>query len=192
MNNPDDYRRRAAALRARYEAATAAVVQEQTVLTTARQTHADTVAAQQIAQQIAQRVQQQAHAKIAAVVARCLRTVFPDDPYEFQIVFDSKRGRTEAALQFMRAGMVLDDPLNAAGGGVVAVAAVALRISALMLSRPPLRRLLVLDETIAHLHNPDAQARFGQLLERLATDLGIQFILATGADGLRVGTVIKL
>src|SRR6185503_13063551 len=80
--------------------------------------------AQEILQLLAQAVQQQAHTKISGVVSSCLSAVF-DDPYEFRVQFDRKRGRTEASLRFVRGGLEVD-PLTASGGGVVDVAAFAL------------------------------------------------------------------
>ena len=187
------YRRHADALIAQHRAAVAGARQAKQMLADAQAHLEDALAAQQIAQQIAATVQQQAHTRIAAVVTRCLAAVFPDDPYQFQITFDRKRGKTEAVLQLVRDGMVLSDPLNEAGGGVVAVAAVALRIAAILLVRPPCRRLLVADEPLAMLHNPAAAARFWDLLVRLAAETGMQILIATGAEeGLRAGDVVVL
>ena len=84
--------------------------------------------AQETLQHLAQAVQQQAHQKISEVVSFCLSAVF-DDPYQFHIVFERKRGRTEAHLRFQRRGLDLD-PLTASGGGAVDVAAFALRVAA--------------------------------------------------------------
>jgi len=77
--------------------------------------------AQEIVQTVAQSIQQQIHTRIADVVSRCLSAVF-DEPYEFRIIFEQKRGKTEARLIFVRDEQEID-PMTAAGGGVIDVAA---------------------------------------------------------------------
>lgn len=149
----------------------------------------DTEHAQQIVQQLAQTIQQQTHKAIADVVSRCLSTIF-DDPYEFRIVFARKRGKTEARLTFERNGKTVD-PLSAAGGGVVDVAAFALRLACLVLARPKRRRLIVLDEPFRFV-DPDKSKRLATLLQQLAKDMQVQFILVTHKPSLRIGNVIEV
>lgn len=157
-----------------------------------RTAEADTAAARTalaLAQQVAMSVQEQAHRQIADVVSRSLEAVF-DEPYEFRIRFEQKRGRTEASLVFARDGVDVD-PLTASGGGVVDVAAFALRLSALLLSRPPVRRLLVMDEPFRFV-SVEYRERVGMLLERLADELDFQFIVVTHMEELKTGTIIQL
>ena len=151
----------------------------------------DITEAQQVAQQIAQTLQQTAHDKIARIVTRCLNVVF-DDPYEFRIRFDRKRGKTEARMVFVRDGLELDDPLNEVGGGVVDVASLALRLACIMLSRPKVRRLLILDEPFKNIRGEANKARTRLMLSKLAEDLGIQFVLNTDIKEYRMGTVVEL
>lgn len=146
--------------------------------------------AQTIIQQVAQQVQQQAHAKIAHVVTTCLESVFPD-PYEFRIRFDRKRGRTEAQLLLYRDGLLLEDPLDESSGGVLDVAAFALRLACLVLSKPPRRRLLVLDEPFKHLSREN-RPRVRGMLETLSKEMGVQIILVTHDEEFQVGRVIDL
>lgn len=147
------------------------------------------VEAQELAQQVAQQVQQQAHEAIAGVVSQCLEAVF-DEPYEFKILFDRKRGRTEAQLVFERDGEQVD-PLTASGGGVIDVAAFALRLSCLMLSQPPVRKLLVLDEPFKFVSR-EYIGRVRTMLEKLAEDMEVQFVIVTHINELRCGTVVQL
>jgi hypothetical protein len=147
--------------------------------------------AQTIAQTIAQTLQQRAHDRIASVVTRCLNAVF-DDPYEFRIRFDRKRGKTEARLTFLRDGLELDDPLNEVGGGVIDVASLALRLACLLLSRPPLRRLIVLDEPFKNIRGEGNKARTREMILRLAEDLDIQFVINTDIPEYRLGTVVEV
>lgn len=145
--------------------------------------------AQAAAQNIAMALQQQAHQRISSVVTRCLAAVF-DEPYEFKIQFEQKRGKTEAVLLFEREGLVID-PLTAAGGGVIDLAAFALRLSVLMLARPPVRRLIVADEPFKHLSKGYRQ-KARQLLVSLSEELGFQFIMVTHDPAFEMGTVVEL
>ena len=146
--------------------------------------------AQELAQQVAQQIQERAHEQIASVVSQCLESVF-DEPYTFKIIFDRKRGRTEARLVFERDGMEID-PLTASGGGVVDVAAFALRLSCLMLSRPALRKIIIADEPFRFIHGDTYRDRVRTMIEKLSADLGVQFIIATGIEEMKTGTILDL
>lgn len=146
--------------------------------------------AQEILQLVAQAVQQKAHEKIAGVVSSCLTAVFGDDAYEFKIEFERKRGRTEAVLRFSRRGLCVD-PLTASGGGVVDVAAFALRAACLMLHRPRLSRLLVLDEPFRFV-SAEYQPNIRSMLEQLSKDLNLQIIQVTHLENLAIGKVVEL
>lgn len=150
---------------------------------------ADAEEAQRTVQIVANGVQQQAQGRIAGVVSRCLSSVF-DEPYEFRIVFEQKRGRTEARLVFVRNDVEVD-PMTAAGGGVVDVAAFALRLSCILLSRPRVRRLMVLDEPFKFV-SEEYRVRVRQLLESLAKELQFQFIMVTHIKELETGHVVNL
>jgi len=145
--------------------------------------------AQQVIQHVSQQVQQQAHKQIAGVVSRCLESVF-EETYKFNINFALKRGKTEARLTFEKYNNVVD-PMTASGGGVVDVAAFALRLACLMLSRPQLRKVLIMDEPFKFV-SVKYRDNVRLMLEALAVDFGIQFIIITHMDELRTGKVIKL
>lgn len=147
------------------------------------------VEAQSTAQGVAAEVQASAHDRIARVVSRCLAAVF-DEPYEFRVTFDRKRGKTEARLGFVRDGVEMD-PLTAAGGGVVDVAAFALRLAALVLARPARRRLVVLDEPFKFV-SAEYRGAVRGMLEMLAEDMDVQFVIVTHIDELKTGTVIEV
>jgi len=147
--------------------------------------------AQAVVRAIAQEIQQRAHGRIASVVSRCLEAVF-DDPYEFRIEFEQKRGKTEAVLEFVRDDKVFREPLNEVGGGVIDVAAFALRLAVVMLSRPVLRRVLVLDEPFKNIRGAENRARTRRMLEMLADELGFQFVLNTDIPEYRLGTVVEM
>lgn len=145
--------------------------------------------AQLLLQNVAEAIQQEAHKRISSIVTRCLRSVF-DRPYTFDIQFEQKRGRTEAILSFVRDGMSID-PMSSSGGGVIDVAAFALRLSCMMLLRPPVRRLLVLDEPWKHL-SEQYRPMMRELVETLAEELNVQFIIVTHSDEFRIGKVVEI
>jgi len=145
--------------------------------------------AQEILQQLAQSTQQLAHKAIADVVASCLSIVF-DKPYRFEIVFERKRGRTEARLRFVRDGISMD-PMTASGGGAVDVASFALRVAALTLRRPRVSKLLILDEPFRFV-SAEYQDNIRQMLEQLSVDLDLQIILVTHNPRYATGRVIEV
>lgn len=142
-----------------------------------------------LVQVVAEQVQEAAHARIAGVVCQCLQAVF-DDPYEFKIVFDRARGRTEARMVFVRDGDEIN-PIDSSGGGVIDVAAFALRLSCIMLSRPASRRVVVLDEPFRFV-SEGYRPRVRAMLLDLAGRLGVQFIMVTHIKELAIGTVVEM
>ena len=145
--------------------------------------------AQSILQSLAQAVQERAHERISEVVSSCLSAVF-DDPYEFKILFEKKRGKTEASLRFLR-GELDVDPLTASGGGMIDVAAFALRVACLILHRPRLSKIIVLDEPFKFVSS-QYRENIKTMLEELAEKTGIQTVMVTHIEELEIGKVISL
>lgn len=179
-----------AGLQAEYRLAEAVAADERGRLAAARQRLEDARAAGQILQEAAEAAQQVAHAQIASVVSRCLKAVFGAGAYEFRVRFEPRRGKTDAVLEFVRGGAGLD-PLDAAGGGVVDVAAFALRLACLVLAAPRRRRLLVLDEPFRHL-SARYRPRVVELLKELSAEMGVQILMVTHADDLVAGRVVEV
>lgn len=148
--------------------------------------------AQEIAQYIAQEIQQKAHRKISGVVSRCLETVFVGkDIYGLKIHFDRKRGRTEARIVLVKNGHEIDDPKNADSGGVIDVAALALRASCIVLAKPNVRRLITLDEPFKFV-DEIYRMNVRLLLEGLAEEFKFQFLMVTHIEQLKIGKIIEL
>lgn len=127
---------------------------------------------------------------MAKVVSSALATVF-DEPYTFHIEFEQKRGKTEARLVFMRDGIEFN-PKECSGGGVLDVAAFALRLACLILARPEARRVVVLDEPMKFVNGDENQARVGSMLLQMAEKTGFQFIIVSDDEWLKIGKVIEL
>ena len=175
---------------AEHRASIVAVRDEKIVLIAAENALHARQEARALIQSVASEIQQEAHSRVAGVVSRCMEAVFGEDAYEFGIEFEEKRGRTEARLVFVRDGLELS-PMGSTGGGAVDVAAFALRLAALMLSRPQVRKCLVLDESFKHLSR-EYRPRMRALLLELAEELGMQFILVTHDPDLACGNVVRL
>lgn len=143
------------------------------------------------AQALAQTIQQQAHSQIAEIVSSCLHSVFSDDTYDFEIRFDRKRGKTEASLILIKNGNVVEDPINEDSGGVINIAAFALRLACLLASKPQPRKFLVLDEPFHHVSEKYRLA-VRDLIHQLARDFHCQFLIVTHDKHLMQGTIIHL
>lgn len=175
-----------------YKLAKKTCADEQKALTTAEDQLTYIEESQELTQHVAQTIQQKAHDKIAGVVSKCLRTVFTgDDEYGFKIHFERKRGRTEAAMVLTKNGHEIKDPLNFDSGGVVDVAAFALRLSCLVLAKPRLRRVIILDEPFKFVSR-EFRENVRLLLEGLAEDFKVQFLMVTHIEELKTGKVIEL
>jgi len=142
-----------------------------------------------VSQEVAQMTQEELEFQVSALVTNALESIFPD-PYEFKVEFDIKRGKTEAVLFFTRNGEAID-PLTAAGGGIVDVAAFALRLSSFLISleKPP--GIIVLDEPFRFV-SEEYQPAVAELMEEMAEKLGIQFIVVTHLNALEIGNVIEI
>lgn len=175
---------------AELKVARAQVQAERKSLEEAKDKSQDLKQALSVAQDVAQAVQQEAHRKIADIVSKSLDAVF-DDNLEFKIRFEQKRGRTEAQLLLFKNGVELGNPMDSTGGGVLDLCSFALRLSAICLTRPPVRKLLVCDEPFKHL-SAEFRPRVRELILRLAKELDFQVVMVTHSPELACGKVIEL
>lgn len=195
MKKEDDYlasvERRAARAGASLAGARSARKREVIALAGARAHARDAGQALTIVQAVGQYVQETVHKQIARVVTRCLKAVFGKDAYEFRIRFERKRGKTDAILEFVEDNVVLD-PMDEGCGGQLDVAAFALRLACLLLIRPKVRKLMVMDEPFKNINGEEYQSRVGGLLLDLAKEMKVQFIIVTDDEWLKIGKVIQL
>lgn len=145
--------------------------------------------AKRVAVEVAMHVQRLSTRGIASVVMRCLEAVY-EEAYEFEVRFVRKGTRTEAELAFTQRGEDVDT-LSGLPGGVIDVAAFALRLACIIMT-PDVRRLVVLDEPFQRVNGLKYRKRVAGLLESLTEELGFQFLIVTGTEEYRVGTVIDL
>lgn len=156
--------------------------------TKAIQKVADIQQAQIIFQKAAAIIQKEVHQRISTLVTRCMKAIFEED-FEFIINFEQKRGKTEAQLIIKKDGNE-EDPLFGSGGELD-VASFALRLSALLLPQPPLRRILILDEPFRCV-DAKKRPRLRKLLEALSDELEIQIVMITHDPTFQIGKVITI
>lgn len=149
----------------------------------------DTKVAQAIVQVVTEDIQNKIHSKISEIVSMCLNSIM-EDPYEFKIIFEKKRGKTEARIQLERNG-VIEDPIDSCGGGVIDIISFALRISCIILTNPQVRKIVIMDEPFKWVSS-NLIDKVVCLLKKLSEDCGLQFIVVTHNQSLQIGKIIEL
>jgi len=134
--------------------------------------------AQIFIQQVAKATQEQLIFHVEDVVNLALNSLFPDE-YVFSMKFDIKYGKTSANLIFMKEGFPIDI-LKAAGGGVVDIASLALRIAVWSLSKS--EDVLILDEPVRNIQPASLQATAWEIIKRLSKRLHLQFIIVSNSS----------
>ena len=89
--------------------------------------------AQIFLQGVAKETQEQIRFNIEDIVNTCLDAVFPS-MYQFRIIFEVKRGKTEARMVLLDGDKELD-AMSANGGGLVQILSFALRVALLVISK---------------------------------------------------------
>lgn len=130
--------------------------------------------AQIFLQKVATDTQNQLRVHIQSLMQMCL-DMFWQGEIDFDLEFESKRGKSECRLVFLVDGEEVN-PMDADGGGLVDIAAFGLRICAWTLGTT--RNTIVLDEPMKNL-SAEHRGQASQLLKEISEKLGIQFILVT-------------
>lgn len=155
------------------------------------QSLADTEQVQSILQKAAKHIQDQVHKQLSLIVTKCLKAVFPN-PYTFEIRFETKRGKTEARMVFIKNGHE-HSARSGIGGSVLEVAAFALQLGCLMIQEPAKRRFLQMDEPFKAVSSrQDNKERVSDLLVSLSKELDFQFLTATHDPVFQVGKVVEI
>lgn len=128
----------------------------------------------EVSKAVGLKTQQELEYHISNLVSAAISSVFPDNPYKFRVQFVERRGKTECDLRLERDGELIN-ALDAAGGGVVDITSLALRVAALSMKSGRVRPVLLLDEPFKHL-SIDLQDQAEQMLHELATRIGVQII----------------
>ena len=133
--------------------------------------------AQAFIQGVAKATQEQLKFHVEDTVNLALDSIFPNE-YVFSIAFEISRGKTEARLIFVKNGCEIDI-LKSAGGGVVDIVSLALRIAVWSLSKT--EPVLILDEPIARIQPAALQSTAWEIIEQLSKRLKLQFIIISNS-----------
>lgn len=147
--------------------------------------------AQAILQEIAKKVQQKAYQTISQTVTRCLRLVWPERDYRVEILTERKRNHTESQIVIYKKEVLITDPVEEMGGGVIDVISFALRLVCLLMSKPTRRKVLFLDEPFRQIHESKSDA-ICVMLESLSKEMSIQIVMVTHNSNLITGKVIRI
>lgn len=128
---------------------------------------------------------------IEQLVTRCLDAVFPENAYQFGLVFERKRDQTEARCILTDSAGETYDLHNGVAGGILDVISFALRLATLLLTRPQPVKLLILDEPFRCV-SAGHRGRLASLLETLCEEFGFQIIMITHITELARGNIIEL
>ena len=138
--------------------------------------------AQQIIQAVAQATQKELQYHVSELVSLALSSTF-DDPYQLNIDFTPRRGKTEADITFSRAGGEEHrvHPRRASGGGACDVASLALRFSFYSLMEQKTRPVFILDEPFKNINDPSRRLHesAAEMLHEVCDRLGVQIIIIT-------------
>lgn len=129
-----------------------------------------------IVKEVGIKTQQQLQFKISDIASVALEAVFTD-PYELQVNFVERRNVSECDIVFVKNENEVD-PLSAAGGGVVDIAAFALRIASYTMQTPQSRKVIIMDEPFRFV-SIEYQEKASMMLKEISKRLGIQFIIVT-------------
>ena len=116
-----------------------------------------------IIQTVSKNTQEQLKYQLSELPQLALQGVF-DDPYEFEVAFELRRGKTEADFWFVRDGARMN-PKESTGLGSVDIAGTSLRPALWSLRRPRNRATLFLDEPFKHLKGAEANSRALSMLK---------------------------
>jgi DNA repair exonuclease SbcCD ATPase subunit len=143
-----------------------------------------------ILEKVASYVQRQWYEQLGSVVTRCIQSVFGTDSYEFRLIFKHLANRTQVEMVFEKDEEVYD-PMSSTGGGVVDIAAFALRVASLMMAAKTQRKILILDEPFRFV-SAGYRYKVAALLEVMSVEFGIQVLMITHMEEIQAGTVIQL
>jgi hypothetical protein len=136
---------------------------------------------QTIVQIIAQKTQKELTYSISNLVSLAHASIF-SDPYEFDIDFITRRGRTESEIFFKKKGEKFH-PMSASGGGAVDLTSLVLRSVCWNLQSPRSRNIIIWDEPLKFL-SKDLLLKANEMIHMINEELKIQMIIVTHLEEL--------
>lgn len=122
-------------------------------------------------------VQERFLRSIEALISEGLSAVF-EVPIAFKIISTTRNRQVNLDFQLVNEDGTTTDLMDARGGGLVSLCGVLLRVVMVRLMADRVRQILVLDEPLGML-SAEYQPAAGELLRKLAHELGIQIILVS-------------
>lgn len=141
-----------------------------------REQIADIEQAQEILTEIGIQSQNFLKEEIEGLVTLCLQTVFKRD-YRFIMDIKRERGAVSVKLKVRKPNGLILNPMSGGGGGVVDIAAFALRTILWSLEEPRSAPFMNMDEPFHFVHGYEEES--SQIVKMLNEILGIQFLINT-------------
>lgn len=137
--------------------------------------------AHEILKSVGLQTQQQLRYHIADIASMALESVF-SQPYKLVLEFVESRGKNECNILFERNGVDFD-PMEESGGGVVDLAAFALRLASWSMQSPRSRACIILNEPFKHL-SKNLHDKASEMIKAVSEKLHVQFIIITHEPAL--------
>jgi hypothetical protein len=141
----------------------------------------DAEEASALVQLCAQQTQEQLRYQLCELPKLALSSVF-DDPYDFDVKFEQRRGSVEVDFWFVRDGQPIS-PKDNTGLGPVDIAGMALRPALWSLQNPRSRASIWLDEPFKHLKGSEPNRRALAMLKEICNPIpernwpGLQIVM---------------
>ena len=144
-----------------------------------------------ILKEVSGAIQIAVYQSVSKLVTKCIQTVFEEPDWEFHFECKESYGKVGTFYYLKKGNLILDDLLHTSGGGLVDCVSFALRVAAVMLKQPRVRRLLVLDEPFRFLSEA-YRPNVAVLMQELSKELDIQFIMVTHFNEFYIGKVHRV
>lgn len=131
----------------------------------------------EIFKNLGETVQKRVIKDIEEFVSRIYQYVFQTSD-SFRIKYEIKRSVPNMEFVVVNKQGIEFDPIDSLGGGTVDVLSFALRLIGLLLIRPKMRQVLILDEPFKHL-SVFYRPRMMEILNLLCKERGVQIIMTT-------------
>lgn len=132
--------------------------------------------------QSTQETQASLEIQMNSIINTALYDVLQEEAYEFNIKFDSRGKVTKTnqiKFELKKNGFTLDESLlDSVGGGVIALCALALRASIMLLSNK-YSKVILMDEPLTQLRGNDYERKACALTKAISDKFGIQFVIVT-------------
>jgi len=139
----------------------------------------------EVIQSVARQTQKQLEYRVSELATLALAGVL-QEPYTLSLDFETKGTATQAHIYFERDRLKIA-PMDAAGGGAVDIAALALQMTMWSIRQPRTRNLLILDEPLKYLKGKEMPIKGALMLRELSHRLGVQILMVSHSPELIQG-----